>query len=176
MFLFLFFSLPLFWKFPRSPLKRRLRRAFWPPGPPKAFPRSTRGLPRRSRFHLSAQMLVLFCVFGKERKRNRHFFIFFAINCIFLSKAASGSLPERPKRHQKAPKSAPGGSKRASRDPKSRSKGLKKPKSLKSLPRRPQDFPKHFDRQPFSEKWKNSNCKSSQESSKKTPTRFSEAL
>ena len=152
MFFFPFFSLPLFLKFPRSPLKRRLRRAFWPPGPPKAVPRSTRGLPRRSRFHLSVQMLVLFGVFGKKRKRNPHFRIFFASDCVFFSKAPSASLQVRPKKPQEAPKCAPGGSKRASRDPKSRPKGLQKLKSLKSLPRRPQDFPKHFDRRPFSEK------------------------
>ena len=172
MFFFRFFRCRFFLKFPRSPLKRRLRRAFWPPGLPKAVPRSTRGLPRHSRFHLSVQMLVLFGVFGKRRKRNRHFFIFFASNCVFFSKAASGSPPERPKRPQEAPKSAPGGSKRASRDPKSRSRGLKtRPRASRASQDAHKVFPKHFVRQPFSEKWKNSNCKSSQESFKMS-TRF----
>ena len=47
----------------------------------------------------------------------------------------------RPKTLQEAPKSAPGGFKRASRDPKSRSRGLKtRPRAPKSLPRRPQGF------------------------------------
>ena len=175
-----------FRKFPRSPLKRRLRRAFWPPGPPKAVPRSTRGLPRRSRFHLSVQMLVLFGVFEKNENVTATFLFFlsYVIIVVFGSsprrppegpkgaQEAPGSPPERPKRPQEAPKSAPGGSKRASRDPKSRSRGLKtRPRASRASQDAHKVFPKHFVRQPFSEKWKKSNCKSSQESFKMS-TRF----
>ena len=130
-------------------------------GRPKEHPRPPKTLPFSS-FCSNASAVLRF----RKKTKTLPPLLFFASNCVFFSQAASGRPPERPKRPQEAPKSAPGGSKRASRDPKSRSKGLKKPKSLKSLPRRPQDFPKPFDRQPFSEKWKNSNCKSSQESFK----------
>ena len=63
-----------------------------------------------------------------------------------------------PRRLQDAPKSAPGGFKRASRDPKSRQEGSK---PAQELPRASQDahkaFPKHLARQPFSENSQNAN-------------------
>jgi len=129
---FPFFWLPFFRKFPRSPLKRRLRRAFWPPGPPKAVPRSTRGLPRRSRFHLSVQMLVLFCVFEKNenvtatflffRERLRFFFTFRLRRVSSKHPGYPLALPadsqRLPKPPQEAPKRSRSRSTRAQRPPK----------------------------------------------------------
>jgi hypothetical protein len=61
--IFCFFLKRFFGKIPGFPLKRKLRRAFWPQGLPKAGPRGARGLPRHSLSHLGAQMVVLFGVF-----------------------------------------------------------------------------------------------------------------
>ena len=103
--------------------------------------------------------------------------------CLVLDRLQEGPRGPRkpPGAPQEASKSAPGGFKRASRNPKSWSRGFKtRPRTPKSIPRRAQGFseapgpaavfgkmkklkayahkvfPKHLVRQLFSEKWKNS--------------------
>ena len=63
-------------KIPKFPLKRKLRRAFWPQGPPKFGPRGPQGLRGRSFLHLAAQTLVLLCAHEKNVKTTRVFFVF----------------------------------------------------------------------------------------------------
>ena len=74
----------VFGKITRFPLKRKLRRAFWPQGLPKAVPRGARGLPRHSLFHLGAQIVMLFGVFKKHTKNARTFLLFCFIYGVFL--------------------------------------------------------------------------------------------
>ena len=62
------------------------------------------------------------------------FFCMLFLSCFGRLQVGLKSVQEAPKRPQDPPKSTPGGSKRASRDPKSRSRGLK---TLQETPRAP---------------------------------------
>ena len=124
----------VFDKFPRFPLKRKLRRAFWPQGPPKAVPRGARGLPRHSLFHLGAQIVMLFGVFKKHTKNARTFLLFCFIYHVFLMFSDSqismvfgrAFLPQGvPNASQGAPKASQGA-----------------PRSSQGAPRVPKEHPR----------------------------------
>ena len=85
------FSLPCFRKFLRFPLKRKLRRAFWPPRPPKAAPRMAQGLPKRPRFGQGPKTVLAFAVFQKHAEKGTFLFRDFGFSC-FLVRAANPSV------------------------------------------------------------------------------------
>ena len=78
-------------KIPIFPLKRKLRRAFWPQGPPKFGPRGPQGLRGRSFLHLAAQMLVLLC--AREKKTPKQHAFFFVFGVFHLSAPLFEFLP-----------------------------------------------------------------------------------
>jgi hypothetical protein len=94
-----------FCKIPGFPLKRKLRRAFWPPRPPKAAPRIAQGLPKRPRFGQGPKTVLAFAVFQKHVEKGTFFFRDFVFSC-FLVRAANPSAIWVGMR-QKGPKGLP---------------------------------------------------------------------
>ena len=113
-----------FCKFPRIPLKRKLRRVCCPRGPPKPGPKGAQGLPRRSFFHLAAQMEVLFSVFGTHTKNKYVFFVCWGVLLFVCYFSFSFRLPKAPLDTEEALGELPGAPKDSPRAPFGRSSSL----------------------------------------------------
>ena len=124
----------VFGKITRFPLKRKLRRAFWPQG----LPKTAQGVPEASQDHPFStwvpQIVMLFGVFEKHTKNARTFLLFCFISNVFLMFSDSqismvfgrAFLPQGvPNASQGAPKASQGA-----------------PRSSQGAPRVPKEHPR----------------------------------
>ena len=124
-----FFFNRVFGKIPRFPLKRRLSRAFWPQGPPKAVPREAQGTPSHSLGHLGARLVVVFSVSAFSCENRASFFLFFQFVSLmattFPRPPVSPKDPWTPKTSSASPLGGP-----------------KAPRSTQATHKRPSEHPK----------------------------------
>jgi hypothetical protein len=137
----------IFGKIRGFPLKRKLRRAFWPQG----LPKTAQGVPEASQDHPFStwvpQMVVLFVVSKKHTKNERPFLRFvlrIPFFCYFTfhkeTPRAPKEAPRGPKEHPELPRSTQEHPRSPQELPKS-SQGAPKevPKSTQELPRSTQE-------------------------------------